>query len=544
MKIAAIDIGSNSIHLIIAQVCSSGLIEIIDQAKEMAKLGLGTLKTGKLSDTAMDRGLLAIMRFQKIIQYHNVDTVEIVATSAIRESENGGAFIEKIKAETNWNVKIISGKDESRLIYLGARDIINFQNKKALIVDIGGGSVEYILATSDIILYSNSVKLGVLRLSDKFLQSDPLSDSERYLMEGYIEGQMEDVVSAVNRYGYDMLVGTSGTMHSLIEIASFMKTGEIPDKIDGIYFDREYFQSVLNKILSMTRFERTKLASLNESRVDSIVSGAVLVNKLLDMFSAKGIIACNRALREGMVVNYIATHIPGIRLVDSVPDLRRRSVIHLAKRFQSYSYHVLQVAKIAKALFSLLKPFHKLNDQSHVLLEYSAILMDIGFIIDAENHHKHGAYLIRNSSLPGFSSNEIELLAQAVRYHRKGGPKIRHEEFANLSALDKHMVKVFSGILKLSTALDRSHLCETKELKIAINNTHIDIYVKFKSEGELELWTAKQRSDILEDALGVSISIHKDNYSETLQVSEYQSVLIDDGVLLDKEGLVSDMAIN
>jgi len=534
MKVAAIDIGSNSIHIIIARVCAQGVIEIIDRDKEAARLGAGTLQLGALSEDAMARGLHALGHFKRLATRHSVDAVLAVATSAVREARNGGIFIERVKKETGIDVRVISGKEEARLIYLGAREVIDFRGRNALVIDIGGGSVEFMLGDSEQLCFSESLKLGVIRLTDRFVQADPLPKEARSAMEGYIQGQAESIVAELRERGFGLVIGTSGTLLNLISSAVAQNIGPMPESLNGARVDREALSTAIKRIVQASRAERLKLPGLDPRRVDTIVAGAVLTQTLMGMLEADGLVGCDRALREGLVVDYIAHHRPGIRLVDAVPDLRRRSVIHLARRCGTYSLHALRVARLARQLFDQLNPVYRLPASDGDLLQYAGMLIDIGYLIDAVNHHKHAYYLIKNGHLDGLSSLDVEILANVVRYHRKALPKLRHEGFAGLSATDRFRVKVLGGILRLAAGLDRSHEGVVDRLVCHVQKERIELLVLTREDGELEVWAANRRSDLLEEALGLPILVRR------ASPEEFAALNLDAPDLgpLDVEGLV------
>lgn len=507
MKVAAIDIGSNSFHVIIARVGTQGVVEIIDRDKDMVRLGAGTLAHGVLSEEATNRGLLALSNFRRLADRHGVDAIVAVATSAVREARNGGTFIERVKAETGIEVRVISGREEARLIYLGARDALDLRGQRVAILDIGGGSVEFILGDADGLIVAESLRLGVLRLLDRFGAGEQLSKETRAALEGYVEGQAEQVVETLKSHGVRRLVGTSGTLTSMVALAHALTHGNPPDKIHGVTVDKDQLSQAVRKVVSSNRAERARLPGIDPRRADTIGVGALLTQTLVRMLGADTLTACDRALREGLVVDYVETHRPDIRLTDAEPDVRRRSVLHLASRCNALTAHVRHLAVLSQQLFDALAPHHGLDAADRELLEFSALLIDIGYLIESERHHKHAAYLIQNCHLAGFEPLEIEVMANVVRYHRKSLPKRRHESFSALSTPDRRRVKWLGGILRLVAGLDRSHEGLVSNLGCVMTHGRLEVHVFAREPAELELWAANRRSDLLEEALGVPVLV-------------------------------------
>lgn len=507
MKVAAIDLGSNSIHMIIARVGDQGVIELIDRDKDMARLGAGTLQQGVLHEDAMARGLHALSNFRRLADRHGVDAIEAVATSAVREARNGGSFIERVRRETGIEVRVISGKEEARLIYLGAREVLDFRGGKVLILDLGGGSLEFILGSREQLLHVESLKLGVIRLTDRFGSAETLSKDARIAMEAFIEGQAESVVAELKALGFQRVIGTSGTLTTMVQFAAAQSQGSVPEKINGVQVDREQLTLAVRKLLAAPRSERAKLPGIDPRRSDTILAGAVLTLTILRMLGADSLTACDRALREGLVVDYIEQHRPGIRLIDSFPDVRRRSVIHLASRCNALTPHTQHLARLSTRLFEQLAPIHRLQASDGELLEYAALLIDIGYLIDAEDHHKHAYYLIQNCHLAGFTPLEIEIMGNVVRYHRKALPKNRHAGFAALGNTDRQRVKVLGGILRLAAGLDRSHGAVVTDTIVQVTHGRLEIQVVAQESAELELWAGNRRADLLEEALGLPILV-------------------------------------
>jgi exopolyphosphatase/guanosine-5'-triphosphate,3'-diphosphate pyrophosphatase len=495
VKVAAIDVGTNSFHLLIAQVQSDGSVAAISRDKDMVRLGDSAFK-GAISPDAFARGVDAIRRFRAQAERAGVDAIIAVATSATREAENGGEFVRVIRDETGIELTVIRGEDEARLIYLGARAALNLSGRRALIIDIGGGSVEMIVGDAREAYYQTSLKLGVLRLLDQYQISDPITVDQRMRLAEQLHRAVEGPMAAIRKIGFDMVAMTSGTARAVAEL---IPNGSI-EKPRKVGFKDVY--ALEDKLCAINAAERTKLSGLDARRVDSIVPGVVLVRSLLEVAHADDYFVCEAALREGLVADYAARNRPGIQLIDEFPELRRRSVMRLARKCNYNVGHCDQVARLALDLFRGTRPLHDLPNSDGELLEFAALLHDVGFHIAASKHHKHGAYLIENAELQGFTADEIQVLAQTVRYHRKATPKETHAPFAALAPASKQKVRMLAALLRLADGLDRGYAQLVRSLRCRVNDRNVEVTLSCTGEPELELWAARRKGDLFEETFG------------------------------------------
>jgi exopolyphosphatase / guanosine-5'-triphosphate,3'-diphosphate pyrophosphatase len=492
VKIAALDVGTNSIHLLIARVAADGQVEPLDRAKEMVRLGDSAFK-GVIAPDAFARATECIRRYRAQSERAGVDAIIAVATSAVREAENGGDFVRVVRDETGIELTVIRGEQEARLIYLGARAALNLAGKKALIVDIGGGSVELIVGDARESHYTTSLKLGVLRLLDLFPLSDPITADQRVRLAEQLHRTLEPPTVAIRKIGFDLVAMTSGTVRAVADLITSAST-EKPRKVAF----KDVF-ALEERLCPMTAAERSRVPGLDARRVDSIIPGVILVRSLLEVVHADEYVLCEAALREGLVADYAARNGPGIQLIDEYPDLRRRSVVRLMRRCNSNQAHAEHVARLALDLFRGLRPLHGLANADGELLEFAALLHDIGFHIAASKHHKHGAYLIQNADLQGFDAGEIQLLAQSVRYHRKATPKDAHEDFAALSAAAQQKVRVMAALLRLADGLDRGYAQLVRSVRCRISDKSVEVTLSAASDAELELWGSRRKKDLAEE---------------------------------------------
>ena len=509
MKIAAIDIGSNSLHMVIVEVTASGSggFRVIDREKDMVRLGSSTLARGHLSAAAMRAGLEVLARYKRIAGNHGVDKVLAVATSAVREAGNGEDFLERIGREISIWARAISGDEEARLIYLAALHSIHLEGRRALVLDIGGGSVELALGVGGSLEHMVSEKLGVLRLSEEFAKSDPLSSRDEQRLVQHLERALSLHAPRIRESGFEAAVGTSGTILALGALAHAQESAEPGASQHHVTVRAESIHALRKRLVASDLRERLKMPRLDETRADIIVTGAVILDTLLERLGVQELILCEWALREGILLEYIHGHPRALARAEAYPDVRRRSVVALAERCLYDEPHARHVAGLAVALFDATRRRHELGDGERALLEHAALLHDVGHHISYPGHHKHSYYLIKNGDLRGFSPLEIEMLANVARYHRRGPPSKRHAAFTSLPRGARRAVSVLAGCLRLADALDRSHRQVVRGLTASDRGNALRVRCEADGDCSLELWGALRRVDLLEQVLGVPVKV-------------------------------------
>jgi exopolyphosphatase/guanosine-5'-triphosphate,3'-diphosphate pyrophosphatase len=509
LRLAAIDLGTNSFHMIIVELLSDMSFLMIDRAKDMIRIGDGSITTKTLNKEAMEKGVETLLRFRKLAEQRGVDSRHIIAfaTSAIREARNGGEFMEVISSRVGIKTKIISGTEEARLIYLGVRRAINIGKRKALMIDAGGGSVEFMIGDQEKLFFSESKKIGVARTLERFVTTDPISERERKAIENYFTEELKSIAKEADAIGFDFAIASSGTAENIATMTLLEERGQEIEALNGNTFSRKGFQKLYDRLLKMKSAERKLVEGLDPKRSDLIVPGLILFDVAFRLFDLKSITISEHALREGIVVDYLSKHLEEFRLVHSVPDTRRRSVIELARRCQADETRSSHIAKLSLELFDKLATLHHLGSHERELLEYAAMLHNIGYFISPSSHHKHSQYIIQNGDLRGFTPDEIQIIGNAARYHRKSEPKTEHLGYQLLSAKNKHVVRVLASILRLTNAFDRSHRNNIAALKVRITDEKIYIKLISNSDAEIELWAALRMRDMFESVFGKSLVI-------------------------------------
>ena len=504
LRLAAIDVGSNSIHMIVAQADSDGGVTTLWRMKEPVGLGRMSFPSRRLSRDAIDRAVAVLARFQQAAKLRQAEKIVAVATSAVREASNGGDLIERVKSELGLYVRVVSARDEARLIYLAVRHAMPLGDEPHFIMDIGGGSVEFIVGDSRKAALLESRKLGASRMSAKFVNTDPISSDQKKALRRYYDRELVPLCAAIEKLKPVQAIGTSGTMENL---AAMCAAGAESNGHGAEMIERRRFERMLSTLLSSNVRQRAQMRGLDDGRKDQVIAGAILVDEIFQRLHLKRIHLCGSALREGILLDYLSRHIPDLAIRREVPDPRRRSVLDLARRCDWHQTHSEHVAALTLKLFDELRSLHGLGTGERELIEYGAMLHDIGWHIGRKSHHKHSMYLIANGDLKEFSPEEVRIIANVARYHRKSMPKKSHKGYAELSGHGRRIVDVGAALLRIADGLDRSHASVIQSLSCKIGDNKLKCKVVARSDAEFEIWGARRKMDMFTTVFGQEMVI-------------------------------------
>ena len=496
-KIAVIDIGTNSIHMVLAEVLPDFSYKILDRFKDMTRLGNGAFETQRLTEDAIARGLGVIRHLVTLAKNKGYDRIIAVATSAVREAKNGGDFIDLVAEQTGLTVRVISGTEEARLIFLGIKNSVPLTEQPALAVDVGGGSVELMVGNRDQMLHAKSLKLGAIRLADQFLKRTPPSDGILRSLEELVNEQLKRSLDSFKTKRFDSLIATSGMAGNLAEVIHLKRTNRPLPQLNLATVSLKDVKEIEQDLRHSTIKERLAIPGLDPKRVDTLFPATIVLRRLMELSGRDELVLCDKAIREGVIYDFIVRHRERIKAEGEIPDLRRRNVLALARRCQAPEVHSLHVASLALRLFDQTRRLHGLGTAERDWLEYAAILHDIGYLINERQHHKHTYYLITHSELGGLSADEIQVIANVARYHRRAIPQTKHDGFDALSAKLKRVVRILSAILRIADGLDRSHFSVVRTLDVSIGST-VKIIAYVTGDAQLEAWAAKGRADLFE----------------------------------------------
>lgn len=538
MKIAAIDIGSNSIHLAVVLADPGQHLQIIDREKDMARLASKTLRTHRLSGDTIAKAVATLRRFKQLAEANGADLIITTATSAVREADNAREFIEAVRNQVGLEVQVLPGVEEARLIALAVSEVTEFNGRRALIIDIGGGSTEFIITKGGEPELLLSARLGAVRLTEQFITTDPVSGKEYLQLRSHIRAEVARIVWEIKKFGYDFVIGTSGTILNLINSITQAQAGEEGDNATFSSFNQtartKQLKKLNHRLLGMDMRERSLVRGLDKERADIIVAGGLLLESILVELQAELITTCDWSLREGVILDYLRRRaitdgsVSGRESVahqrqtekDDIyssigktpDDVRTGSVLSVAKRYNYDAAHSHHVARIAAQIFDETTGLHQLGVEERRLLEYAALLHDIGYYIAHEDNHRHGLYLIKNSEMPGFNSIELAILGNMVRYIKGKVPKKdagvrtqrRHEEFFALDLSHRITVQRLTAILRIADALDRSRRQMVRQIHCEIAGTGVTFHVECKRECDLDLWEAGRKADLFRDVFRLS----------------------------------------
>jgi len=495
LRLAAIDVGSNSIHMIVAQADQDGAITTLWRLKEPVGLGRMSFPSRRLSREAMSRALDVLARFQQQALQRQSEKIVAVATSAIREAVNGGDFIERARRSLGINIRVVSAREEARLIYLAVRHAIPLRTTPTLIIDIGGGSVEFIVGDEKRALLLESRKLGAARMTAEFVHSDPISEEDKAELLAHYDKELTPLSKMISDLKPTRTIGTSGTMENLAAMCQSHLQIEGNGHGGLATIERAPMDQLVEELLGTKSKDRAKIRGLDDQRKDQIVAGALLAQELFRRLHLKRIQICPMALREGILLDYLARHLPDLAVRRDVPDPRRRSVLDLGRKCDWHRTHSEQVARLCLRLFDELRSVHHMGNAERELIEYGALLHDIGWHISRNKHHKHAMYLILNGELKNFTPEEVSVIANIARYHRGPKPRKRHDNYTELPRRFRRIVDVGSALLRLADGLDRSHGGVIQDLRCKVDEKSVKCLLTARADAELEVWGARRKMD-------------------------------------------------
>lgn len=509
-KIGAIDIGTNSIRLGVVRIDKTNHdYQTMALHKEVVRLGEGEFAHNKITRPAMERGLLVLRKFVDIARKQGSEEIVVVATAALREAQNRSEFVERALAEAGVEVRVVSGMEEARLIYLGVAHGVDMGSDTGLFVDIGGGTTELIIGDARDYSYLESLKFGAIRIAEMFPAGAKGTVSKRLYgkMIDYLHNDGANTFRRIRNLKFDVAYGSSGTIMNLAEITSRRKE-------DGLNSIRNYtmkysdLAETIQMLCGMSFDERRSVPGINPERADIIVSGAAVLDAVMTATGAESIRISDRALRDGIVIDHLfqAEHVKEAYL-STTP--RQRSVMQLCRACRYEEDHARKVTDLAVSIFSQLGDLglHSYAYHEAELLSCAAMAHDVGTFISHTDHHKHSYYILRNWSLLGFDDQEIAIIATTALCHRKLSP--RKAASQSLSASTRRLVEVLASILRVADAMDRSQLGLVKEVicRFKAKEKRMTIEIYSDEDCSLEMWSLESKKALMEQVLDVDITI-------------------------------------
>ena len=514
MKLAAIDIGSNSIKLAVVDAAASDSFAVIAREKEFVKLGHDTLQSGHLDPLAIERASECLKRFRSIAEARGVELIVAIATASIREAHNSAQFIKEVEANTGVRVDVLSGVEEARLIGLAAARGCTQRGGASINIDIGGGSTEISLMRDGSPVSLFSVKLGAIASTEKFISSDPPKPKELANLKNEIRAAFERPARELRGKKWQVATGTSGTVLAIgerLRVLAESETEAITQGVQpaGIEISLRALQRLNATLAAMTSADRRQITGISAQRAEIIVAGGQILEGAMRLLGISSLRTCDWALREGVIIDRLR----GLE-VESLPpspdfaDQRLLSVHAVGRRFGYEETHAHHVTRLAEKIFDGLAAGEGLTRHQRTLLSAAALLHDVGYHIAHDSHHKHSLYLIRNSELTGFSEAERHVIANIARYHRGSPPKERHLEFAALNDADRETVIKLGAILRVADALDRSHESNITDLRCVRDGDVIRIQARSMVDCESELLEADRKREPFEQVFQCTLEFN------------------------------------
>ena len=506
--VAFMDIGTNSIRLLIVRLNPNRSTNVLIQLKQTVRLGEGEFDDQMLQPEAIDRAVSVSQQFASMIRSHGADDVIAVATAATREAKNQRAFVQRLQEAAQLDVRVVSGREEARLIYLGVSSGFHLEDKQAFFIDIGGGSTEVILGTQHHYRYLNSLRLGAIRLSAQFPAGahGVVSPGTYNRVLRYVQRHAVHTLREMRAHRIDLAIGSSGTIENLADVAArrFAKRRLQRDDV----LSAAHLREVVNMLGAMPLKERRRVPGLNPERADIVMGGAAILEAFMQALEIPAVRISDRGLREGLLMDYLLRHghAPALQAL----SVRQRSVLDLGRTCHFDEAHARTTARLALALFDSAGAanLHPFGAWERELLDYAALLHRIGAFLTYNNYQAHTHYLIRNANLLGFDETEIAILAATALFHRKATPQREHPEFAALDRPAQKIVRVLSLLLRFAESLDRSHAGNVRHAHFRRNDaSHVVLHVHAVQDCQIELWAVQKHVTAFEKVLGCRLDV-------------------------------------
>ena len=508
MRIAAHDLGSNSFHTVVVEVHADGSFHEVAREKEMLRLGEVVSRHGVITAEAAERASLALRRLRALATAAGANEQVACATSALREAANGPEVVDQLEQDTGLRIRVISGKDEARLIFGAVRASVSIDPSPAICLDLGGGSLEISVGDHAGLQWCTSVHLGVGRLAAELSDPTNFARKDQKRLRERVIATLAPAALAVEELVPRLLIVTSGTFLDLVRLAIADRGGQVPLSINNATATRRELQRVHRRLFELSSAQRLSLPGVDGRRGDVLLLGTTLLLTAMDVFGLDCVTAGEWALREGIVIDAIGLH----DLADWSGDalaVRRASVLALARRCHWDAGHSRHVTNLATSLFDQTEALHGLGADERELLEHAAMLHDIGEHVASTSHHKHSSYLVRHGALRGFSPEEVNAIAALARYHRRSEPKPDHEPYCELSPPLQQVVGQLAGFLRVADGLDRGHDGTVAGVHVKVTPKRVEIVATSArdADDELEIWGARRKKAMLEKCLGRPIEI-------------------------------------
>lgn len=503
-RYAAIDIGSNSIRMLAAEVHPGEPIKVLAASRQVLRLGASVFRAGRLSSEAIDAACAVLAGMAEEYRRYEVIAVRAVGTAALRDASNRVEFLERAGAVLGAPVEVISGLEEARLIHLGVASAWPNAGHRIMITDIGGGSTELIVSEGSRIVEAYSKPLGAVRLTELFLKSDPPDPREIERMRRYIQERIAGPAGRFSASKIDRMIATSATAAATVCAVNRVRRAK-REEADRRPATLAQIRRLLRDISTLDLPGRQRVTGIGPKRAEIIVAGVAVLQEVMEQFKLSRLFYSSAGLREGIIADLSSRKVghDAARLDSD----RRRVVSSLGHRYGMSPPHLRKVAQLASMLFAGMQPLHQLAPANGQLLEAAAYLYNIGHFVNESRHHRHSYYLVMNSDLPGFSEQERLIIASLCRYHRKSTPQLSHEGFQTLDPEARRIVCLLVPLLRLAVALDQSQEQRVERVETFVRPGAIEIEIHSERDTDIEQWHALRTSDNFREVYGRSLEV-------------------------------------
>jgi exopolyphosphatase/guanosine-5'-triphosphate,3'-diphosphate pyrophosphatase len=487
-RLAAIDIGSNSVRMLVAEALRGGAYRILDEEREPTRLGR-SVASGVLDDESMARTIQALRSFREIAAGYQVTNLRTIATCAVREARNGPEFCRRVRDEVGIEIEVISSEREARLAFSSVQHAIDLTGRNVVVADIGGGSTEIVFATGNLIEAIYPTTLGAVRLTERFGSGDPPDPAKFLALEEEVATTLKKKTSRP-MFAPHFLVGSGGTFTTVAELVMASK-GESDLPVPGYRVSHAEVRHLLDRLRKLPVRTRRSLQGMAPDRADIIIAGLTIIDGLLKRFRVNTLVVHTRGVRDGLVREMLEDVLGANEAPVDNASLREVAIERLASACSG--------EQLAEPL--------GLDPADRPLLECAARLQDVGYVINYDNHHKHSYHLIRNSRLPGIRAHDLELIANVARYHRGAHPKKKHENLLRLTPADQRRVHGMAAVLRLAGGLDRSRSQQVRDVVVHVDHGSVKLEAVADQDPQVDLWGAERRTDLFEKVFEMPVKV-------------------------------------
>jgi exopolyphosphatase / guanosine-5'-triphosphate,3'-diphosphate pyrophosphatase len=505
VRLAVLDVGSNTIHLVVVDGRPDGAFIVVGRERDTLRLAEAAFPSMRLPDEAAERLVASVARMRAAADALQAGAIAGFATSAIREARNGLDVLGQVQEATGVAIKVLPGVEEARLTYLAARRWTAFSARRLLVVDIGGGSVEVAGGEGERPELAESLPLGATRLTRRFVRSDPVRPEELVDLRVHALALLGPLADRIREAPWELTCATSKTFRNLGAVARALPGAPTPAHEFGFagadgqtapILTRDALNVVAGYLAGTTDRDRRTLTGLDGLRAGNVVAGSQVAALIMQAFGLRELVLAPWALREGVILETLAELGPAPQGPPGAPDPRRRSVLEFARRHAWDEAHCRQVTALALSLFDQTVALHGLGPPERELLEAAGLLHDVGYAVAQSSRHKHTLYLIRNAALDGWSARELLLMANVARYHRKALPSSRHADYMALEEPDRVVVRRLAALLRVAEGLDADHFQVVEEVRVV--DEPPSLRLELRARDEPDLWSARQNADLFE----------------------------------------------